>query len=35
LKLDNLNQEGRLNAQEARSALEELEKVDRVLKIFF
>jgi cysteinyl-tRNA synthetase len=34
-KLDSLNEKGRLNAQDAKSALEELEKVDRVLKIVF
>jgi len=34
-KLDSLNEKGRLTAQEAKLALEELERVDRVLKIVF
>ena len=34
-KLDSLNEKGRLSAQEAKFALEELERVNRVLKIVF
>ncbi|HJW66098.1 MAG TPA: class I tRNA ligase family protein [Candidatus Bathyarchaeia archaeon] len=34
-KLDRLNKKGRLSAQDARSALEELSRVDRVLRVFF
>jgi cysteinyl-tRNA synthetase len=34
-KLDSLNEKGRLSAQDAKLALEELERVDRVLKIVF
>jgi cysteinyl-tRNA synthetase len=34
-KLDSLNKKGRLNAQDAKSALEELAKVDRVLRVVF
>jgi cysteinyl-tRNA synthetase len=34
-KLDSLNETGGLGAQDAKVALEELERVDRVLKIIF
>ena len=34
-KLDNLHRKGLLTAQEANLALEELERLDRVLKIVF